>query len=74
MARNQTLLKPYEKARPKQKPQKESWLRSPFVTCQYPEGFRWLTSHPKPRVGKLKGDKFGKERSDFDFLQRKQID
>ena len=19
------------------------WLRSPFVTCQYPEGFRWLT-------------------------------
>ena len=29
------------------------WLRSPFVTCQYPEGFRWLTSHPKPRVGKL---------------------
>ena len=20
------------------------WLRSPFVTCQYPEGFRWLTS------------------------------
>ena len=40
------------------------WLRSPFVTCQYPEGFRWLTSrHPKPRVGKLKRDKFGKERS-----------
>ena len=29
------------------------WLRSPFVTCHYPEGFRWLTSHPKPRVGKL---------------------
>ena len=44
------------------------------MTCQYLEGFRWLTSHPKPRVGKLKGDKFGKERSDFDFLQRKQID
>ena len=35
------------------------WLRSPFVTCQYPEGFCWLTSHPKPRVGKLKRDKFG---------------
>ena len=50
------------------------WLRSPFMTCQYLKGFRWLTSHPKPRVGKLKGDKFGKERSDFDFLQRKQID
>ena len=64
MARNQTLLKPYEKARPKQKPQKESWLRSPFVTCQYPEGFRWLTSHPKPQVEKLKGDKF-----DTDFVQ-----
>ena len=28
------------------------------MTCQYPEGFRWLTSHPKPRVVKLKGDKF----------------
>ena len=41
---------------------------------QYPEGFRWLTSHPKPRVGKLKGDKFGKERSDFNVLRRKQID
>ena len=39
------------------------WLRSPFVTCQYPVGFRWLTSHPKPRVEKLKRDKFGKERS-----------
>ena len=38
------------------------WLRSPFVTCHYPEGFRWLTSHPKPRVGKLKRDKFGKKR------------
>ena len=36
------------------------WLRSPVVTCQYPEGFRWLTSHPKPRVGKLKRNKFGK--------------
>ena len=36
------------------------WLRSPFVTYQYLEGFRWLTSHPKPRVGKLKRDKFGK--------------
>ena len=47
---------------------------SPFVTCQYPEGFCWLTSHPKPRVGKLKGDKFGKERSHFNVLQRKQID
>ena len=35
-------------------------LRSSFVTCQYPEGFRWLTSHPKPRVGKLKRNKFGK--------------
>ena len=33
------------------------------MTCQYPEGFRWLTSHPKPRVGKLNRDKFGKERS-----------
>ena len=52
------------------------WLRSRFATCQYLEGFRWLTSHPKPRVamGKLKGDKFGKERSDFNVLQRKQID
>ena len=50
------------------------WLRSPFVTCQYPEGFCWLTSHPKPRVGKLKRDKFGKERSDFNVLQMKQID
>ena len=38
------------------------------MTCQYPEGFRWLTSHPKPRVGKLNGDKFGKERSDFNVL------
>ena len=35
------------------------WLRLPFVTCQYPEGFCWLTSNPKPRVGKLKRDKFG---------------
>jgi len=25
-------------------------------------------------VGKLKRDKFGKERSDFNVLQRKQID
>ena len=50
------------------------WLRSPFVTCQYPEGFRWLTSHPKPREEKLKGDKFGKERSGFNVLQRKEID
>ena len=33
-----------------------------------------LTSHPKPRVGKLKGDQFGKERSDFNVRQRKQID
>ena len=78
MARDQTLLKPYEKARPKQKEswrEEIIWLRSPFVTCQYLEGFRWLTSHPEPRVGKLKGDKFGKaERSDFDFLQSKQID
>ena len=49
------------------------WLRSPFVTCQYPEGFRWLTSHPKPRVGKLKRDKFGKKRSDFNVLQRKNV-
>ena len=63
-ARNQTLLKPYEKARPKQKRIVKGriiWLRWPFVTCQYPEGFRWLTSltsHPKSRVGKLKGDKF----------------
>ena len=32
---------------------------SPLVTCQYPEGFRWLRSHPKPRVEKLKRDKFG---------------
>ena len=39
------------------------------MTCQYPEGFRWLTSHPKPRVGKLKRDKFDKERSDFNVLQ-----
>ena len=31
-----------------------------------------LTSHPK--LGKLKGDQFGKERSDFNVLQRKQID
>ena len=44
------------------------------MTCQYPEGFRWLTSHPKAGVGKLKGDKFGKERSDFNVLQQKQID
>ena len=50
------------------------WLRSPFMTCQYPEGFRWLTSHPKARVGKLKRDKFGKERSDFNVLQGRQID
>ena len=73
MARNQTLLKPYEKARPKQKKNHEgkkyfglgrlSWLAS------IPKDF--ATSHPKPRVGKLKGDKFGKERFDFDFLQRK---
>ena len=40
------------------------------MTCQYPEGFRWLTSHPKPRVGKLKRDKFGKERSDFNVVFR----
>ena len=46
------------------------WLRSRFVTCQYLEGFRWLTSHPKPRVGKLKRDKFAKR----NVLQRKQID
>ena len=31
--------------------------RSPPVTCQYPGGFRWLTSHPKPRLGKLTSDK-----------------
>ena len=75
MARDQTLLKPYEKARPKQKRIMKGiiWLRSPFVTCQNLEGFRWLTSHPKPRVGKLKGDKFGKERSDFDFRGSKSI-
>ena len=57
--RNQKLLKPYEKARPKEKEswrEEIIWLRSPFVTCQYPEGFRWLKSHPKPRVGKRKGD------------------
>ena len=54
--------------------ERNNWLRSPFVACQYPEGFRWLTSHPKPRVGKLKSDKFGKERSDFNVLQRKQMD
>ena len=53
---------------------RNNWLRSPFVTCQYSERFRWLTSHPKLPVGKLKGDKFGKERSDFNVLQRKQID
>ena len=23
------------------------WLRSRFATCQYLEGFRWLTSHPQ---------------------------
>ena len=60
MARNQTLLKPYEKAGPKQKRIVKGriiWLRWPFVTCQYPERFRWLTNHPKPRVGKLKNDK-----------------
>ena len=28
------------------------------MTCQYSEGFRWLKSHPKPRVGKLKRDKY----------------
>ena len=48
------------------------------MTCQYPEGFRWLTSHPKPRVVKLKRDKFGNQRSsenanrlkiDTDFVQ-----
>ena len=48
------------------------------MTCQYPEGFRWLTSHPKLRLGKLKRNKFGKERSseeanqlniDTDFVQ-----
>ena len=48
------------------------WPRSPFVTRQCPEGFGWLTSHRKPRVGKLK--RFGKERSDFNVLQKKQID
>ena len=40
------------------------------MTCQCPKGFRWLKSHPKPGVGKLKGDKFGKGRSDFNVLQR----
>ena len=44
------------------------------MTCQYPEGFRWLTSHPKPRVGKLKGDKFDKERSDFEQASRKNLE
>ena len=47
------------------------------MTCQYSEGFRWLTSHPKPRVGKLKGDKFFQRSSeeanrlkiDTDFVQ-----
>ena len=33
----------------------------PPLTCQYPEGFCWLTNHPKPRVGKLTNDKFGKD-------------
>ena len=37
------------------------WPRSPPVTCQYPEGFRWLTNHPKLQVGKLINDKFGKD-------------
>ena len=45
----------------------------PFVTCQYPEGFRWLTSHPKPRVEKLKRDKFGNQRSSED-ANRLKID
>ena len=52
------------------------------MTCQYPEGFRdfrWLTSHPKPRVAKLKGGRqIWQERSsevanrlkiDTDFVQ-----
>ena len=65
-------------ARPKPKRKEIILFRSPFVTCQYPEGFRWLTSHPKPRVGKLKRDKFGNQRSseeanrlkiDTDFVQ-----
>ena len=49
---------------------------SPLVTCQYPQGFRWLTSHPKPRVGKLKSDKFQRSseeanrlKIDTDFVQ-----
>ena len=25
------------------------WLMSPFVTCQHPKGFRWLTSRRKPQ-------------------------
>ena len=44
------------------------WLRSPFVTCQYPEGFRWLINHPKARV-----ENFGKERSDTFFRGSKSI-
>ena len=77
MARNQTLLKPYKKARPKQKrimKGRNNLAQVAFRDLPADlEGFRWLTIHPKPREGKLKGDKFGKERSDFNFLQRKQI-
>ena len=48
------------------------------MTCQYPEGFRWLISHPNPRVGKLWQGTFCSPRSsevanrlkiDTDFVQ-----
>ena len=54
-ARNQTLLKPYEKARPEQKrimKGRNNLAKFAFrdlpAACQYPEGFRWLISHPQP--------------------------
>ena len=69
---NQTLLKPLD-FRNLDLNKKESWRektqnkkiiirpRSPPLTCQYSEGFYWLTNHPKPRVGKLTNDKFDKD-------------
>ena len=50
------------------------WLKSPFVICHYPKGLRWLTRYPKPRVGKLKGDKFASQTKRIALFTRKQID
>ena len=49
------------------------WPRPPPLTCQYPEGFRWLTSHPNSRMGKLTSDKFGKERPETFFRGSKSF-